>query len=70
MLETKPKLIVIAGPNGSGKTSVTGKILQHEWVEECEYINPDNIARDVFGDWNSPAAVIKAAQLAAEMREN
>jgi len=31
----KPKLIVIAGPNGSGKTSVTGKILEHEWVEDC-----------------------------------
>jgi len=27
----KPKLVIIAGPNGSGKTSVTGKILEHEW---------------------------------------
>ena len=26
----KPKLIIIAGPNGSGKTSVTGKILEHQ----------------------------------------
>ena len=25
----KPVLIVIAGPNGSGKTSVTSKILHH-----------------------------------------
>jgi predicted ABC-type ATPase len=32
-----PKLLVIAGPNGSGKTSVTGQILKHEWVEGCEY---------------------------------
>jgi predicted ABC-type ATPase len=23
----KPKLLIVAGPNGSGKTSVTGKIL-------------------------------------------
>jgi predicted ABC-type ATPase len=55
-----PKLLVIAGPNGSGKTSVTAKILRHEWVEGCVYINPDNIARDVYGDWSSPDAVRQA----------
>jgi predicted ABC-type ATPase len=66
----KPKLLIIAGPNGSGKTSVTGKILKHTWIEGCEYINPDNIARDVFGDWNSVDSVIKAAQYAANMRED
>jgi predicted ABC-type ATPase len=65
----KPKLIIIAGPNGSGKTSVTGKILEHQWIENCVYINPDNIAQDDFGDWNSPEAVIKAANRAAELRE-
>ena len=65
----QPKLIIIAGPNGSGKTSVTGKILEHQWIENCVYINPDNIAQDDFGDWNSPAAVIKAANKAAELRE-
>jgi predicted ABC-type ATPase len=65
----KPKLLIVAGPNGSGKTSVTGKILKHEWVEGCEYINPDFIARDKFGDWNSREAVLQAAQYAAEQRE-
>jgi predicted ABC-type ATPase len=65
----KPVLIVIAGPNGSGKTSITGKILQHEWIEGCTYINPDNIARDDFGDWNSPEAVLKAAKRATQLRE-
>ncbi|MEI6753386.1 MAG: zeta toxin family protein [Paludibacter sp.] len=65
----KPKLVIIAGPNGSGKTSVTGKILEHEWIEGCLYINPDNIARDEFGDWNSPEAVMKAAHRAEELRE-
>jgi predicted ABC-type ATPase len=64
-----PKLVIIAGPNGSGKTSVTGKILEHEWIEGCLYINPDNIARDEFGDWNSPEAILKAANRAEELRE-
>ena len=66
----KPVLIVIAGPNGSGKTSITNQILKHEWVESCLYINPDNIAKDIFGDWNSLEAVMKAAQLSTQMREN
>ena len=65
----KPKLLIIAGPNGSGKTSVTNNILKHEWIKGCEYINPDNIARDKFGDWNSPDAVLKAARYAAGARE-
>ena len=46
----KPILIVIAGPNGSGKTSVTSRLLKHEWVEGSLYINPDIIANEVFGD--------------------
>jgi predicted ABC-type ATPase len=66
----KPKLIVIAGPNGSGKTSVTSQILKHAWVEDCLYINPDNIAQEQFGDWNSPEAVLQAAQFATTQREN
>ena len=65
----KPKLLIVAGPNGSGKTSVTDKILKHKWIEGCEYINPDHIARDIFGDWNSPDAVLKAANYATDRRE-
>lgn len=71
MSETfKPRLIVVAGPNGAGKTSITEQLLRHEWMGGCEYVNPDLIARDTFGDWNAPDAVLKAAQLAAERREH
>ena len=56
----KPVLIVIAGPNGSGKTTITSKILRHEWLEDAVYVNPDQVAQDKFGDWNSAEAVIEA----------
>jgi predicted ABC-type ATPase len=70
MTETlKPRLIVVAGPNGAGKTSITEQLLRHEWMGGCEYVNPDYIARDQFGDWNAPDAVRKAAVRAEEVRE-
>lgn len=62
-------MIVIAGPNGSGKTSITRKFLHHEWAEGTLYINPDEVAKDVFGDWNSADAVMKAAKYCTELRE-
>ena len=65
----RPQLIIVAGPNGSGKTTITEKLLRHEWMEGCVYINPDFIAQQEFGDWNSPEAVVKAANRAKEMRE-
>ncbi len=65
-----PILIIIAGPNGSGKTSITNKVLKHEWLEDCVYINPDNIAKEVFGDWNSRDAILQAANYATEIRNN
>ena len=65
----KPVLIVIAGPNGSGKTSVTTKILHHEWMEDAMYINPDIVAQEKFGDWNSMDAIKKAVVYCEEWRE-
>ena len=65
----KPILIVIAGPNGSGKTSVTSKILKHEWMENALYINPDIIAQDKFGDWNSPEAIMNSIKYCENLRE-
>ena len=69
MTERKPELIIIAGPNGSGKTSVTKKFLHHEWAEGTTYINPDEVANEMFGDWNSIESILKAANYCAEWRE-
>jgi predicted ABC-type ATPase len=65
----KPVLIVIAGPNGSGKTTITSKILRHEWLEDAVYINPDQVAQERFGDWNSSEAILQAAQYCEQQRE-
>ncbi|MBR2033012.1 MAG: zeta toxin family protein [Alistipes sp.] len=65
----KPVLIVIAGPNGSGKTTVTEQILRHEWMEDAIYVNPDIIAQEMFGDWNSRDAVAKSIFYCEELRE-
>ena len=65
----KPELIIIAGPNGSGKTSITQKFLHHEWAEGTTYINPDQVAKNMFGDWNDSEAVMKAANYCAALRE-
>lgn len=65
----KPELIIIAGPNGSGKTSITQRFLHHEWAEGTTYINPDQVAKDMFGDWNDSESVLKAANYCADIRE-
>lgn len=65
----RPVLLVIAGPNGSGKTTVTVRLRAERWSHGVEYLNPDDIARDRFGDWNSPTASLEAAQWTTERRD-
>ena len=68
MTEKKPTLCVVAGPNGSGKTTTTVQLLNNEWTADSLYVNPDNIAQEMYGDWNSPEAVVKAAEYATKLR--
>ena len=51
--ERRPAPDCCRRPQWRGKTSITEAVLRHQWMQGCEYINPDNIARDLFGDWNS-----------------
>lgn len=64
-----PRLIVIAGANGAGKTEFTRQALSHQWLSGCVYVNPDDIANEQFGSWNDPQAVLRAAREAARLRE-
>lgn len=66
---TRPVLLVVAGPNGSGKTTLTVRLKKDRWSEGVEYLNPDDIAQERFGDWNSAEAVRAAATWAAARRE-
>ena len=67
-MKKKSVMCIVAGPNGSGKTTTTEQLLKNEWGADSLYINPDNIAKDIYGDWNSTEAVVKAAQKATELR--
>lgn len=68
MINHRPKLLIVAGPNGSGKTTITEQGLAHEWFDGCLYINPDAIAQEDFGDWNNRDSIINAAQKATRLR--
>jgi predicted ABC-type ATPase len=65
----KPALLVIAGPNGAGKTTVTARLRVDHWSDGVEYLNPDDIARDRFGDWNAADSVLSAARWTEARRE-
>ena len=65
-----PVLLAIAGPNGAGKTTVTIRLREEHWSEGVEYLNADDVARDRFGDWNSPQAVLEAARWTDARRED
>lgn len=40
MIEKKPTLCIVAGPNGSGKTSTTIQLLRYEWGDKVCILIP------------------------------
>lgn len=70
MAERKPVLVVVAGANGSGKTTITTALRKaYDWTDGLVEINPDHIAQEEFGDWNDHASILKAANRADQIRE-
>lgn len=67
---TRPVLLIIGGPNGSGKTTITSRLRRDHWSDGVEYLNPDEIAQQRFGGWNDPAAILAAAGFAEQRRES
>jgi len=63
----RPTLIVIAGPNGSGKTSLT-EFLKRQDYDFGDYINPDDIAKGLTGTYEE--RVRRAQGLADERRKD
>jgi predicted ABC-type ATPase len=66
---TTPTLVLVAGPNGSGKTSFVTQLIEQGWVSQDQCINADNMAQTQFGGWNSLAAALSAATAADDLRE-
>jgi predicted ABC-type ATPase len=60
----RPVLIVIAGPNGSGKTSLT-RFLERQGYDFGDYINPDDIAKGLTGTYEDR---VRCAQVLADER--
>jgi predicted ABC-type ATPase len=63
-------MTVLAGPNGSGKTTMFEKARLSFHIPDTPFINSDIIARDVFNDWNNPKSQAKATIQAGKIREN
>jgi predicted ABC-type ATPase len=59
-------LQIIAGPNGAGKTTLTRRLLD-SGIDLGEYINPDDIARELKGSYQARVA---RAQEKADMRRD
>jgi predicted ABC-type ATPase len=57
---------MIAGPNGAGKTTLT-RWLRESGVEFSEYVNPDDIARELEGPYGTRVA---QAQIIADQRRD
>lgn len=66
-----PELVVIAGPNGSGKTTFTRQLLESlgASVSRFTYVNPDDIAARDYPDLPPLESNLQAAQSAERIRE-
>ena len=57
-------MLIVAGPNGAGETTLV-QTLRQNGVEFGEYINPDDIARELQGSYDDR---VRQAQVIADRR--
>lgn len=65
-----PRLRLVAGPNGSGKTSLTRQLLQEYDLKLGQYINPDDIALQLAPEIADDTERALAAQKVAKIQRN
>lgn len=63
-----PTLLIIGGPNGSGKTTFTKNLVDLNSFPADAYINPDDIAQTMPGGWHNAENFLPAAQEADRRR--
>ena len=63
----EPFLLIIAGPNGAGKTTLADR-LRREGIDLGEYINPDDIAKELGGSLTEH--FLQAQEIADKRRED
>ncbi|MFC0677942.1 hypothetical protein ACFFGH_08825 [Lysobacter korlensis] len=69
-MAAKPRLIVLAGVNGAGKSSVGGFHLERNGIAADEWFNPDSVARELIrGGLPADQASIEAWQLGKALLE-
>jgi predicted ABC-type ATPase len=61
-------MLVIAGPNGSGRTTLSSRLRIDKYSRGAELLDPDAIARSQFGD-TSDEAMVEAARWVTARRE-
>ena len=62
-----PKVYIIAGPNGSGKTTFASEFLPN-YADSPAFVNADTIARGLSG-FSPDAVAVKAGRLLLEQIE-